>query len=113
MLPAAPVSVEVKATHSGAFLAAVDAEALGRTAVLLGAGRVKKGDPIDPSTGIEFYPKIGDRLESGRPIAKVHAHDDDAARTAAERVLGAVTTSDEAIEAPPLVLGWHGADGGR
>ena len=40
-------------------LATVDAEAIGQASVALGAGRMRKGDPIDPSVGIVMRAKIG------------------------------------------------------
>jgi pyrimidine-nucleoside phosphorylase len=105
VLPRAPVTVDVAAPAG--HVEAVDAEALGRAAAALGAGRAKKGDPIDPAVGIEFFPKIGDRLEEGAPMALVHARDAGAAARAGERVRGAVTVSDEPVQPPPLVFGWH------
>jgi thymidine phosphorylase len=87
-------------------LLAVDAERIGRAAVALGAGRLRKGDPIDPSVGVIFDPKIGDRLSRGGSIGRVHARDEAAARAAIETVHHALTLSDERVEPPPLVHGW-------
>jgi len=64
VLPQSPVREEVPCSDPG-VLAAVDAEALGRAAAALGAGRARKGDPIDPAVGIELFPKIGDRVGAG------------------------------------------------
>jgi thymidine phosphorylase len=108
VLPRAPVRRDVAAP--GGYLAEVDAEALGRAAVSLGAGRVKKGDPIDPSVGIEFRPKVGDRLDDGEPLATVHAADQASADMAAELVLGAVTVVPGPVELPALLYGWHGTE---
>ena len=41
---------------------------IGWAAVELGCGRKTKADILDPSAGIEFYCKIGDRVEKGDPI---------------------------------------------
>ncbi|MGH2658489.1 MAG: thymidine phosphorylase, partial [Actinomycetota bacterium] len=57
VLPRAPVRQALLAEQGG-FLAAVDAEALGRASGELGAGRKRKGDPIDPAVGIVFRPKV-------------------------------------------------------
>ena len=108
VLPRAPVEREV-ASGSAGWLAEVDAEALGRAASALGAGRAKKGDPIDPAVGVVFDPKVGDRLEAGQRIGTVHARDDEAARKASARVLGALRLSEHPVASPPLVYGWHGA----
>jgi pyrimidine-nucleoside phosphorylase len=107
VLQAAPVRVGVAARRAG-YLAAVDAEAIGRAGADLGAGRKKKGHQIDPAVGIVFRPKIGDRLAPGQEIATVHARDDDAARRAAARIVEAMTVEEEAVQPPQLVLGWYG-----
>jgi pyrimidine-nucleoside phosphorylase len=109
VLPRAPVRIPVQAPLTG-YVAAVDAEALGRAAAALGAGRMKKGDPIDPAVGIEFLPKIGDRLEEGQEIALVHARDSGAGADAGHRILAALSFTHGAVEPPPLVHGWHGGN---
>jgi pyrimidine-nucleoside phosphorylase len=103
VLPRAPVVLEIDADRSGT-LASVDAEGIGRTSVMLGAGRLRKGDPIDPAVGIVCRPKLGDRLEAGQPVGEVHARSDEDAREAARRVLAALTLSDEPVAPPPLVI---------
>ena len=108
VLPAAPVVVPIPAPEGG-HLAAIEAEELGQAAVGLGAGRVRKGDAIDPSTGIVFRAKVGDRLERGEPVGEVHARSEDDARVASDRVLAALRVSDKEVDAPPLVYGWRDA----
>jgi pyrimidine-nucleoside phosphorylase len=107
VLPAAPVRREVPASRDG-WLAAVDAEAVGRAAMALGAGRVRKGDPVDPAVGVELFPKVGDAIRAGDVVARVHARDEDGAAAAAERVLAAMTWSPEGVDGPPLVYRWVG-----
>jgi thymidine phosphorylase len=105
VLPRAPVREPLLADRSGT-LAAVEAEEIGLASVGLGAGRMRKGDPIDPAVGIVVHPKIGDRLEAGAPIGEVHARDRDAAANAARRVLAAMDLADGPVPAPPLVHAW-------
>jgi pyrimidine-nucleoside phosphorylase len=105
VLPAAPVREPLVADRSG-VLAAVRAEEIGLASVDLGAGRRRKGDPIDPAVGIVVHPKIGDRLEAGQPIGEVHARDRDAAAEAGRRVLAAMDVVDGPVEPPPLVYAW-------
>jgi pyrimidine-nucleoside phosphorylase len=106
VLPRASVQRRV-ASPSG-YLAAVDAEALGRAAAALGAGRMKKGDPIDPAVGIEFFPKVGERLEQGQEIAVIHARDAGAAAEAGRLLLGALDVRHDRSDPVPLIYGWHG-----
>jgi pyrimidine-nucleoside phosphorylase len=102
VLPRAPVIEPIEADRTGT-LATVDAEAIGRASAALGAGRLRKGDPIDPAVGIVCTPKIGDRLEAGERIGAVHARTPEAAREAAAAVLGAFTLVDGPVPPPPLV----------
>jgi pyrimidine-nucleoside phosphorylase len=104
-LPRAPVVEVLRADRSGT-LAIVDAEMIGRTSSALGAGRAKKGDPIDPAVGIVVRPKIGDRLEAGSPIGEIHARSAASARAAAADVLAALTVAEQPVEPPPLIHGW-------
>ncbi len=108
VLPQAPVMVPLEAERSG-FLSSVDAEAIGRAAVALGAGRRRKGDPIDPAVGIVFQAKVGDRLEAGKPIGEVHARDEKIAAAATTAVNTALTVSDSRPQGPPLVYRWRDA----
>jgi pyrimidine-nucleoside phosphorylase len=107
VLPRAPVVVPISAPGDG-FLAAVDAEALGRASGDLGAGRRRKGDPIDPAVGIVFRPKVGDRLEAGQDLGAVHARTRDDADACLRRIEDALSWSDASVEPPPLVYGWYG-----
>ena len=107
VLPAAPVRITIESDRSGT-LAAVEAEALGRASGDLGAGRRRKGDPIDPAVGIVFRPKIGDRLASGQELGEIHARTQDAAERCLSAIRAAITIGEGPVEAPPLVYGWHG-----
>jgi thymidine phosphorylase len=109
VLPRAPIVRSILAPEDG-WLAAVEAEAIGRASADLGAGRKRKGDPVDPAVGIVFHPKIGDRVEAGEELGLVHARDEAAATVCIERVLSALTWSEVAVEPVPLVHGWYGGE---
>jgi pyrimidine-nucleoside phosphorylase len=102
ILPQAPVTSEVPAPRDG-WLAAVDAEAVGRVAAALGAGRQRKDDDIDPAVAVELSAKLGDRVASGQPIGRILARDEAAARSAADGLLAALRWSDHPTPVPPLV----------
>ncbi len=105
VLPRAAVREPLLADRSG-VLVAVEAEEIGLASVGLGAGRLRKGDPVDPAVGIVVHPKIGDRLEAGAPIGEVHARDREAAAEATRRVLAAMNVADGPVQPPPLVSTW-------
>ncbi len=102
LLPTAPVSRDVAAPVDG-WLATVDAEAVGRAATALGAGRQRKQDRVDPAVAVELPVKIGDRVSAGQVVGRVAARRQDAAEAAAARLLGALRWSDRPVPAPPLV----------
>src|SRR5439155_7629244 len=106
VLPRAAVKHDVRGVAG--YLAGVDAEALGRAAAALGAGRWRKGDVIDPAVGIEFLPKIADRLERGATIAMVHVRSYGEASEAERRVLEAADVEAEGGERPPRAKRMYG-----
>lgn len=102
-LPQAPVTWEVQSEEEG-YVQAVDAEALGRVAMALGAGRARKEDRIDPAVGLTVLAKKGSRVRRGDVLALVHARSQEGA-AAARGVLQAYHLGPEAPAVRPLVLG--------
>lgn len=102
LLPKARFVRMVLAPRSG-YIAALNAMKVGLAAVLLGAGRNKKGDPIDHAVGIVLKAKVGARVEDGDPLFTIHANDSQALEEATQRVLEAYTWSDEPVQPPPLI----------
>jgi pyrimidine-nucleoside phosphorylase len=72
ILPAAPLHAALRAARAG-HVALANARVIGESAVALGAGRAKKGDPIDPAVGIVLKVKVGDRVNAGDVLCEVHA----------------------------------------
>jgi thymidine phosphorylase len=104
-LPVAPVVVPIEAARAGT-ITAIAAEEIGLASGALGAGRMHKGDAIDPAVGIVVHCKIGDRIEAGQPIGSVHARSHGDARDARQRVLGALSLGEDPVSAPALVHTW-------
>jgi pyrimidine-nucleoside phosphorylase len=102
-LPAAPVVREVTAPTSG-YVTAIGAVDVGMAALRLGAGRQTKDQGIDHAVGVRCLKKCGDAVESGEPIAEVHARDGTSAGKAADEVLAAYEFGDSAPAAKPIVL---------
>lgn len=100
-LPVAPIIETVAAPRSG-YLKEIDAQEVGETSVVLGAGRDKKEDAIDPAVGIVIHRKVGDRVQAGQPLFTIHAAVKDIIDGARERLLAAHAWSDEPT--PPLPL---------
>lgn len=100
----APIMIDV--VHEGApgWAKRVDAQRLGQAALDLGAGRKTKTDAIDVRVGLEMQVEVGDRLEVGQPLARVHAATEEAARAAEGAVHAAVVVSGEPVLPVPVVL---------
>ncbi|MGC1378385.1 MAG: thymidine phosphorylase [Anaerolineales bacterium] len=101
LLPNARRVETIPAPHSG-YLRAVNARIVGETAVRLGAGRAKKGDPIDRAVGIIVHHKVGDQVTKGDPLAAIHANDETKLQVARQSLLEAHTWSDTPVERLPL-----------
>jgi len=71
LLPQPDRILPVTASQSG-YIGAMDAEAVGRAALLLGAGRQTKEDSIDPAVGIWLNARIGDEVRRGDAIAQLY-----------------------------------------
>lgn len=70
--PQAAYAKALYATENG-YIQAMDAERIGISASLLGAGRQKLGDAIDYSAGIVIEKKTGDRVASGELLATFYS----------------------------------------
>ena len=83
----------------------MDAEKIGVASVILGAGREKKGDPIDHGAGIITVKKTGDKLSCGDVIAVLYTNAPEKAEEAKHLFANALTFSDEILKKQKLVFG--------
>lgn len=72
-LPSAKYHIEVQAISSG-YVSSIDAESIGISAMLLGAGRRAKEDKIDYSAGISMKKKVGDKVSKGDTLCVLHTN---------------------------------------
>jgi len=103
-LPMARLIQDVPAPRDG-YIAGVDAAEIGLTAVDLGAGRAKKGDPIDYAVGVIVHHKVGDPVKGDEPLFTVHANDERKLAVAEKRLLGSIEWSDAPVKPLPLFYG--------
>jgi thymidine phosphorylase len=102
-IAAAPVIRDV-ASDRGGTVTAIDGRALGVTVVHLGGGRLRGGETIHPAVGLDRIVRLGDRVASGEPLARVHAADEAAADAAAEAVRAAVRIGEGTADPLRLVI---------
>ncbi len=95
---------------SGGFVSAIQCEQLGVAGVILGGGREKKEDQIDPAVGLEFHKRIGDAVERGEPLCTLHYNSE--ARLAEARMLAQTAyriQPEKPQSVPPLIYRTIGA----
>jgi pyrimidine-nucleoside phosphorylase len=107
-LPEARVQVPLPARGSG-WVEAIDALVVGYASVELGAGRLRKDDPIDHAAGIVVARQVGDRVEAGEALAVLHAASQELTDRAAERLLKAWRIGEREFRRPPHILERVGA----
>lgn len=103
-LPQARIIQTVTADR-GAYVAKVDALHVARAAFELGAGREKKGDTLDLAVGVKVYPKVGDRIQAGDPIATIYANDEGRISKCRQHLENAFAYSETPVEPLPLFYG--------
>jgi len=106
VLPVAPV-IRDWAPASG-IVHAIACRRIGEIAGMLGAGRQRAADVIDPAVGLEIHVRVGDVVAAdgrcaGRPAVRIHAADETSADHAAEALAQAVVTGRAAADIVPLV----------
>lgn len=77
------------------YISRTDAERVGIASVILGAGREKKGDPIDPSAGIILKKKTGDSVSKGDVLATFYTDDETRIDVAKREFLDALIFGNE------------------
>ncbi len=99
-LPKASIIETISSPQTG-FLKEIHAREIGISAMELGGGREKKGDPIDYAVGIVLKHKVGDWVDEGEPLFEVHANSRDRCLKATKRVLDAHSFSQSKVSALP------------
>ena len=102
-LPTARIIKAFPSPRAG-YVAGVDADAVGRAVLVLGAGRTKTDDVIDHAVGITGLAKIGERMTKGAPLVIVHANDKTRLAEANKLLQGAFTLSPRKPRTPKLIL---------
>jgi pyrimidine-nucleoside phosphorylase len=103
LLPQARHKADVKSPASG-FVTAIMSEQIGIAGVLLGGGRAKKEDTVDPAVGIIVHKKIGDRVSTGDPLCTVYYNSAERFTSAAPLIEQSYTIAAVApLKAQPLI----------
>lgn len=101
-LPKAAHTAEILATADG-YVSKIQCEEIGLCAMLLGGGRAKKEDVIDPAVGFILHKKKGDAVKAGESLATMHYNGDAFPEEVQKRFLDAYTISVEKPQLNPLI----------
>jgi pyrimidine-nucleoside phosphorylase len=92
---------EVIAEKNG-WISQIHARIIGESAAVLGAGRIRKGDPVDHAVGLVVQCKVGDFVQQGQPLFTIHANDIGKLNEIRETVLSAFRWNDSPVAPLPL-----------
>jgi pyrimidine-nucleoside phosphorylase len=100
LLPSAPIVGEWR--PGAGRIGRIHCRGLGELASGLGAGRRHRDDDVDPRVGLEVLASIGDEIDDGQAVVRIHAASEDDRDWALERLPGLMAL-DGTAGAPPLV----------
>lgn len=101
-LPQANRQLEVKASGDG-YIKSIQAESIGHIAMMLGAGRKTKEDPIDLAVGVVLNKKVGAQVKAGDVLAVLHANGPEDYSDLIQKANQAFILTQEPVEPPTLI----------
>jgi thymidine phosphorylase len=103
LLPNATGMREVASPRAG-YVTSIDAEDIGIASNMIGAGRDKKEDSIDPAVGIILEVKTGEKVDAGSVLCRLYYTKEDRVEEAADMVEDAFRISAHKPEERELIL---------
>lgn len=103
LLPNASGMREISTTRGG-YVAGIDAQLIGQAATMIGAGRARKEDEIDPAVGVILDVKVGAKVDGNTVLCRLYYRDDAHVEEAAELVEDAFRISATAPDERELIL---------
>ncbi|HEX3744078.1 MAG TPA: thymidine phosphorylase [Bryobacteraceae bacterium] len=103
LLPNATGMREISSPRGG-YVSSIDAEDIGIASNMIGAGRDKKEDSIDPAVGIILEVKTGEKVDAGSVLCRIYYTKEDRVEEAAEMVEDAFRISAQKPDERELIL---------
>ena len=103
LLPNATGMREITSPRGG-YVSLIDAEDIGQASNMIGAGRDKKEDVIDPAVGIILEVKVGEKVDAGSVLCRIYYTREDRVEEAAEMVEDAFRISAQKPDERELIL---------
>jgi pyrimidine-nucleoside phosphorylase len=101
-LPQAKKTEALRSSRAG-FVSRIACEQVGTACVILGGGREKQDDRIDPAVGIVLGKKVGDTVRAGEALCTVHYNADSRLREALDLLEKSFVIADEPLPQRPLI----------
>jgi pyrimidine-nucleoside phosphorylase len=103
LLPNATGMREITSPRAG-YVTMIEAESIGAASNMIGAGRDRKDDPIDPAVGIILEVKVGEKVDAGSVLCRLYYTREDRVEEAADRVEDAFRISGQRADERNLIL---------
>ncbi len=91
-------------SESNGFIQEMNSKEIGKLAGILGAGREKKEDAIDPSVGIVLVKKVAEEVKCGDILAYIHANEEEKLKEAKKRLKEIIKISQNMVEKEKVIL---------
>jgi len=94
---------EITSPRAG-YVSMINAGDIGRASTLMGAGRSRKDDSIDPAVGVILEVKVGEKIDAGSVLCRLYYTSEEHVEEANEMVEGAFRISSQKAEERALIL---------
>jgi pyrimidine-nucleoside phosphorylase len=103
LLPNATGMREVTSPRGG-YVSVINAQDIGMASNMIGAGRDRKEDEVDPAVGVILEIKVGEKVEAGSVLCRLYYTKEDRVEEAAEMIEDAFRISAQRPEDRELIL---------
>ncbi len=103
VLASAPGLDIFKAPASG-VAQSMNVRQIGVAANMLGAGRMKTTDEVDPAVGLEVFVNVGDRIDAGQELVRIHHRDGKGLEECRRLLAESFVFGEEAAAPLPLIV---------
>ena len=101
-LPEAPFLYDLVAKENG-FISEINLRAVGQVVIELGGGRKQQDDILDLSVGLDQISGLGQAVQSGDLLCRIHAKDEESAHLVSKNLLSAFTIDQSKLSPIPVV----------
>lgn len=104
LMPQAKIKRDVLAPgQADRWISQLNGRTIAEAGKLMGAGRAKKGDPINLAVGVVMKGKVGSKIKGGEAVATIYADSEEHFKMASEKVLEAMEFSEKPVETPKVI----------